>query len=91
MLPYAGGACDTGPVPGDDRTIGEQITDLLAGQARVTHGSINVLVTDGVAELWGWVESEDERKAKRVAANGAAGVCAVEDHPGLVRPWIWGA
>ena len=63
----------------------------LKEQGWVTHGSLNVIVSDRVVELWGWVESEEERKAFRIAAETVPGVRTVEDHLGSVPPWAWGA
>ena len=75
----------------DDRSIRDQVIAELKEQGWVTHGSLNVIVSDGVVELWGWVESEEERKAFRIAAETVPGVRAVEDHLGSVPPWVWGA
>jgi osmotically-inducible protein OsmY len=57
----------------------------------VTHGPLNVIVRNGVVELWGFVESREERDALRVAAQSVPGVVAVEDHLGTVQPWLWGS
>jgi CBS domain-containing protein len=75
----------------DDRTIREQILAHIDDQGWVSHGGLNVIVSDGVVELWGWVESDQERKALIVAAENVAGVRAVEDHLGSAPPWAWGA
>lgn len=40
----------------------------------------NVIVTDGIVHLWGNVLSEEERTARRVAAENIDGVRGVEDH-----------
>jgi CBS domain-containing protein len=53
--------------------------------------TLNVTVTDGVAELWGLVVNESQRTAVRVAAERTEGVRSVEDHlqifdPRAVRP-----
>jgi osmotically-inducible protein OsmY len=47
---------------------------------------LNVTVTDGVADLWGMTNSEEERKALRVAAESTPGVRAVKDNL-VMRPW----
>ncbi len=39
----------------DDRAIRERVQALAAKEDWITHGSFNVLVADGVVELWGWV------------------------------------
>ena len=74
----------------DDRTIREQIMDVVTREGWVTHGSLNVMVTDGMVELWGWVDSEDERKALILAAEEMAGVAGVQDHLGSVPPYLRG-
>ena len=40
----------------------------------------NVTVSNGVVHLWGYVGSDDERRAVRIAAERVAGVKAVRDH-----------
>ena len=49
---------------------------------------LNVTVTNGVVELWGSVESEQERDAIKVVAESIPGVNAVNDH--LVRAVVLG-
>jgi osmotically-inducible protein OsmY len=43
-----------------------------------------------VAELWGWVDSEDERKALMTAVGEVDGVRAVNDHLGSLPPAMRG-
>jgi len=76
--------------PIDDRSLRERVAAVLARQGWTSHGTFNVIVTDGVVELWGLVESDEERKAVRIAAEGVPGVRAVKDHLGAVRPWVLG-
>ena len=75
------------PTP-DDRAIREQVQALVAKEDWITHGSLNALVADGVAELWGWVDSEDERKALLTAVGELDGVKEVVDHLGSVPPFL---
>jgi len=42
--------------------------------------SSNVIVSEGVVHLWGFVGSDAERAAVRVAAENVPGVRAVQDH-----------
>jgi CBS domain-containing protein len=74
----------------DDRAIRERVQALVAREDWITHGSLNVLVADGVAELWGWVDSEDERKALMTAVGEVDGVRAVNDHLGSLPPAMRG-
>jgi CBS domain-containing protein len=79
------------PAPAtDDRGIRDQITRTLDHETWVTHSPLNVIVTNGVVQLWGFVESVEERNAIRVAVSNVPGVVAVEDHLGTVQPWLWG-
>ncbi len=72
----------------DDRAIREQVQALVAKEAWISHGSLNVLVADGAVELWGWVDSEDERKALLTAVGELDGVKDVVDHLGSVPPYL---
>ena len=75
----------------DDREIRKAILDKLENENWISHGSLNVVVTGGAVELWGWVNSEDERKALMIAVETVDGVKSVEDHLGMVAPWVQGA
>lgn len=79
------------PATATDRDIRTQVHDILVSQGFVSHGSLNVIVDDGVVELWGWVESEPERKAMLLAAAEVDGVKEVRDHFGKMSPWVWGS
>lgn len=67
-------------VGGGDRELREAIHERLENQPWSRPISINVVVTDSVAHLWGVVDSEDERIAVRVLAERTPGVSRVEDH-----------
>jgi CBS-domain-containing membrane protein len=75
----------------DDRSIRDEVARVLDREGLTTHGPLNVIVTDGVVELWGLVESEEERLAIRVAAENVPGVVALRDNLGRLRPWLSGA
>jgi CBS-domain-containing membrane protein len=68
----------------DDATIREQIMAECAKQPWAPH--VNVVVRDGVAELWGVITDERERQAFIVAAENVPGVNAVRDHLVWVEP-----
>ncbi len=72
----------------DDRAIREQVQALVKCADWITHGSFNVMVSDGVVELWGWVDSEDERKALMTAVGELDGVKEIVDHLGSVAPYL---
>jgi signal-transduction protein with cAMP-binding, CBS, and nucleotidyltransferase domain len=68
----------------DDAAIREGI---LAALAKNHWGlSLNVVVKDGVAEIWGTIMDERVREACIVAAENVAGVKKVHDHLVWVEP-----
>jgi len=80
---------ETGTEPtADDRTIKETILHEVGEQGWITHGTLNVIVTGGVVELWGWVESDQERRALLLLAEGVPGVSRVEDHLGSLPQYL---
>lgn len=54
---------------------------------------VSVVVSNGIAHLWGAAYSEDEKEALRLAAESTAGVKRVEDNlgvfPHIVRSTMW--
>lgn len=74
-----------------DRELRRQIYDVLSNKNFASHGSLNVIVSDGEVELWGWVETEAERDALILAASEVPGVKTISDHFGKISPWVWGA
>lgn len=77
-------ARDTPPPAGDDRAIRDAILAAL-GQKGWALG-IEVVVKDGVAELWGTVMDDRERRACVVACENVGGVKKVHDHLVWVEP-----
>jgi CBS domain-containing protein len=75
----------------DDRSMRDEVLRVLQREGLTTHGPLNVTVTNGVAELWGLVESEEERQAIQVAVENVPGVVSVRDNLGRIRPWLWGS
>jgi CBS domain-containing protein len=63
-----------------DEEIRERVYSRLRSQHWVAPVTLNVVVDQGVVELWAAVNSEAERKAIRVAAETTPGVTAVKDH-----------
>lgn len=76
----------------DDRTIKESVEAALP-EAGVRAALVSVVVSDGVVRMWGAVETEAERRAARLAAEGVPGVRQVIDHVGIlpqsVRSVLW--
>ncbi|MDH3450837.1 MAG: CBS domain-containing protein, partial [Gammaproteobacteria bacterium] len=69
-----------------DRAIRDELNDLLRKEDWAASAMVNVIVTDGTVQMWGVVDSRDQRKALRVAAEGIDGVRAVEDHLSMGIP-----
>ncbi len=72
----------TGPGSSDDQTIRENLLHTLAKEAGLDMALINVIVNDGVVQLWGLVGSGIEKKAAQVSAESTPGVKRVENHLG---------
>jgi CBS domain-containing protein len=70
--------------PGDDAAIRAQILAECEKQLWVPMS--NVVVRDGVVELWGVITDERERQARVVAAENVPGVKAVHDHLVWIEP-----
>ena len=47
---------------------------------------LNVTVNDGAVDLWGFVTSDDERKAARIAAEEVPGVKAINNNLTIPPP-----
>ncbi len=85
MYALASLARDTeAPASTDDAAIREQILASLAKQPWAPHA--NVVVKNGVAELWGVITDEREREGLIVAVENVPGVKRVHDHLVWVEP-----
>jgi CBS-domain-containing membrane protein len=71
-------------IPLSDTTIRSKLMSHLNAQSWANVDLLNVTVNDGVADVWGLVRSNEERKAVVVAAETSPGVRAVNDH---LRTW----
>jgi CBS domain-containing protein len=69
---------------GDDSAIREQILAEYNKQSWAP--ATNVVVRNGVAELWGVITDERERQALIVAAENVPGVKVVRDHLVWIEP-----
>ncbi len=72
----------TGPSSSDDQTIRKKLVRSLSKEAGLDMALINVIVNDGVVQLWGLVGSGTEKRAAQVSAENTPGVKAVENHLG---------
>jgi CBS domain-containing protein len=62
-----------------DRVLRQRIIDSVKGKPWAAR-PFNVIVTNQHADLWGYVFSESEKAALRVAAEATPGVNSVADH-----------
>jgi CBS domain-containing protein len=60
-----------------DRGIRVRVVDALRNQVLLNSQLINVTVTDGVVELWGAVDNDEQRKCAEQTADGVDGVSSV--------------
>lgn len=80
MHALAGEARETKPVAADDRAIRDRLLAELAKQPWAPVALIEVIVMDGVVDLWGTITDERERRAIIVAAENVPGVKHVNDN-----------
>jgi len=64
----------------DDKKLRQAVVEAFDRQAWKSRWPVNVVVSDGVVHLWGFVGGEDVRKAYRVAAENVPGVKKVRSH-----------
>ena len=64
----------------NDQAIRDRLLDELARQKWSVATPANIVVHHGVIHLWGYLLSEQEQQALRVAAESLVGVRAVKDH-----------
>jgi CBS domain-containing protein len=78
-------AAEAPPSRPADEVMRAQIMAELSNQNWAPR-SLNVIVRDGTAELWGTIFDEREREAIRVAAENVPGIVSVADHLVWVEP-----
>ena len=74
------------PAAKDDATIRERLLAEMQKERWAPVATTNVVVHDGVVELWGVIVDERQREALKVAAENIPGVKAVKDHLVWVEP-----
>lgn len=72
----------------DDSALQTAILKEIRSQSWLSARSVSVTVKNGVAELWGLVDSEEERKALHVLVEAVDGVQGVDDHVRLYPPMV---
>ncbi|MBT2785253.1 MULTISPECIES: CBS domain-containing protein [unclassified Halomonas] len=70
--------------PTDDRQIREAILKEVENNTGVQVEGISVIVDGGAVEVWGLVESLEQKQAVAVAAENVPGVTKVENHLGMM-------
>ncbi|MDQ7732592.1 CBS domain-containing protein [Halomonas sp. SpR1] len=70
--------------PTDDRQIREAILIEVENNTGVQVEGISVIVDGGAVEVWGLVESLEQKQAVSVAAENVPGVTKVENHLGMM-------
>jgi len=93
----AGGSVDSSAtaaprtIVSNDQTIRASILNTLHNEIR-TRGPINIIVAQGIVDLWGGVETEAQHQAIRAAAGAAPHVTAVNDYlmvlPSALQPLL---
>jgi CBS domain-containing protein len=75
------------PIATDDRSIRQAILDALDKQSWAPTTTLNVTVADRVADIWGTITNDEERRAICVLAENTPGVQQVNDHLVCVEPY----
>ena len=74
------------PSVASDTVIRRRILQEIRREPWGPRGSVNVVVRDGVVDLWGSLFDERERQALRVIVENVAGVRAIHDHMIWIDP-----
>lgn len=77
---------DDSPAAASDRDLRERVDTMLRGEDWATSAFVNVSVENGVAHLWGTVESASQREAFILAVRGVPGIRDVQPHLGRSMP-----
>jgi CBS domain-containing protein len=77
---HARKALATESVPQDDQALRETILGELKRADWAVEAIVNVQVADGHVELWGNIDSDEQRRAIRVAVEGIPGVRGITEH-----------
>jgi CBS domain-containing protein len=73
-------AAEATPTKATDTTIRELLLKELAKESWAPTGALEVIVRNGIVDLWGTITDERERQALIVAAENVPGVKRVNDH-----------
>lgn len=84
----ASGSKAAGTSATNDKELREIVMKELGKAIGVDTPLVNATVEDGAVQLWGIAYNPANRKAAQVAAESIPGVKSVDNHIGLVPPWI---
>jgi len=70
----------------NDAVIRERLVDELEKEKWAPTATTNIVVLNGVVELWGTIFDDRQREALKVAAENIPGVKAVKDHLVWIEP-----
>jgi CBS domain-containing protein len=70
------------PAASSDQQLRERIASMLRDEDWATSAIVTVQVENGVAHLWGTVESASQREALVLAVRGVPGILDVQPHLG---------
>lgn len=76
-----------GPAGTDDRSLRTAIMTALEAQPWAPATTLNVTVSDAVADIWGSITNQEERRGIRVLVENTPGVKAVHDHLVYIEPY----
>jgi CBS domain-containing protein len=68
----------------ENGVLQKAIWHRIKAEGWVHSALVNIVVNNGVVELWGAVASDDQRRALHLLVEGVNGVRRVEDHVGLL-------
>jgi CBS domain-containing protein len=74
------------PAASSDGDLRDRIDRMLRGEGWAASAYVNITVENGVAQLWGTVDSPAQREALVIAVRGVPGVKDVEVHLGRDLP-----
>jgi CBS domain-containing protein len=69
----------------NDADIRHRIMDAMEERFDISGNMTNVVVQDGVVDLWGLVESDSQRKAAAILAEEVDGVKSVNNHLKILK------
>jgi CBS domain-containing protein len=82
----AGLMTEAPPATMDDTALRDRVLAELEKQSWAPRIGVNVMVRNGVVDLWGTITDERERQALCVACENVLGVKAVRDHLCWIEP-----